>query len=104
MATFDDWLAMYQQVYASPEEMSSASCVNCGTKGLNLVLVVRRVGADQGWAAFWCGRCMTGTALDRAEVPPDMRSFVTGDDAGAVTKVIPSYRLIPPTPTAVDEE
>jgi hypothetical protein len=103
-ATFGDWLARYQEVYVSPELVSTLPCPNCGHGDLHLVLVVRKQGDDHGWAAFWCGHCLTGVALDRAELRQGMRTLVTGSDPGAVTEVIPNYRLIPPTPVPVDEE
>lgn len=97
MTTYDDWLAKYQEVYASPGLLSAMTCPNCGARdGLHLVLVLQREGAHQGWAAFWCAHCMTGVALDRAEVRQGMRTLVIGGDPGAVTGAIPSYRLIPP--------
>jgi hypothetical protein len=104
MVTFEDWLAKYQEVYASPDRLSAMVCPNCDTRDLHLVLVVRREGVGHGWAAFWCGHCMTGVALDRAEVRPGMATLVTGGDPQAVARVVPSYQLIPPTPAAVDEE
>ncbi len=104
-ATFEDWLAKYQEVYMSPELVSATRCPNCGTIGdLHLVLVVRQQGDAHGWAAFWCDHCMTGVALDRAEVRNGMRTLATGSEPGSIAGVIPSYRLIPPSPTAVEDE
>ena len=103
-ATYEDWLAQYQEIFVSPELVSVTSCPNCGSRDLHLVMVVRRRDDLQGWAAFWCGHCMTGVALDRAEVRRGMRTLVSGLDAGSIARVIPSYRLIPPSPTASDPE
>lgn len=103
-ATFMDWLTAYQEVYESPERLAARSCPNCGSRGLHLVLVVRQQSDPLGWAAFWCGHCMTGVALDRAEVRPGMRVFASGPDPQSTSEVIPSYRLIPPSPTVSDRE
>jgi hypothetical protein len=104
MATFEDWLATYQKIYMSPELVSATSCPNCGSRDLHLVVVVRQQGDTQGWAAFWCGHCMTGVALDRIEVWSRMRTLVSGSDPGSIAGMIPNYRLIPPSPTTVEED
>lgn len=104
MVTYVDWLAKYQEVYAAPELVSSMSCPNCAASGLHLVLVVQREGDDHGWAAFWCDRCLTGVAIDRAEIHLGMRLLATGGDPGVVTRTIPNYRLIPPEPTVSAED
>jgi hypothetical protein len=98
-ATFEDWLAKYQEVYASPAVLQSLSCPNCGFRDLRLVLVLQRQGDQQGWAAFWCEHCMTGVALDLAEVRPGMPTFVADEDPKSIRTVIPNYRLtkLPPT-------
>src|SRR5262245_17397810 len=103
-ATYEDWLAKYQEVYMSPELVSATCCPNCGSRDLHLVLVVQQQRDAQGWAAFWCGHCMTGVALDRAEVRNGMRTLATGSGPPSIAGVIPNCRLIPPSPTAVDEE
>jgi hypothetical protein len=102
-ATFADWARTYDAVYESPDLIAALACPNCGRRSLRLVLVIRQTGDRRGWAALWCNHCLTGVALDLAEVRPGMRTLVTGDDPAVVSNVIPNYRLIPPSSVPVDQ-
>jgi hypothetical protein len=50
-ATYEDWLAKYQEIYMSPEQVPAMACPNCSSYDLHLVLIVRREGDSCGWAA-----------------------------------------------------
>lgn len=94
-ATFDDWLIKYGEIYEDPSRLSAISCPNCASRELNLVMVLQNENDRQGWGAFWCNHCMTGVAIDRAEVREGI--FTYADTPGvSFGNVIPDYKLIQP--------
>lgn len=59
-------------------------------------MVVREKDSKQGWAAFWCGHCMTGIRTGRAAVKDGMSVYVSSN-SGSIGDVIPNYEHIFPT-------
>ena len=93
-AKFDDWMSTYQEVFATPDRVPETACPNCANYNLHLVLVVPHIENLHGWAAFWCGHCMTGVALGLAEVRPGMRILVSRAGGRGVSEEIPDYTMI----------
>jgi hypothetical protein len=68
MASFEDWLETFDEVYRAMPGGGSVACPNCGHRELRLVFTVRP-GSDVGYAAFWCDNCLEGIHISRAVVP-----------------------------------
>jgi hypothetical protein len=65
MATFDDWLEAYSEVYQGGVD---APCPHCGHRTLRLVFT-GDVEKGIGYAHFWCDNCLRGIGISRAHLP-----------------------------------
>jgi hypothetical protein len=68
MATFDDWLDVYEEVYAALPQDAGLACPNCGHHTLRLVYT-GDLDRDVGYGAFWCDTCLLGISISRATIP-----------------------------------
>jgi len=68
MATFDDWMDTYEEVYAALPGDAGAACPNCGQRTLRLVFT-GDLDRDTGYGSFWCDTCLTGVGICRAPIP-----------------------------------
>ncbi|MBD0323712.1 MAG: hypothetical protein ICV72_10035 [Aldersonia sp.] len=68
MATYDDWLAAYSEVYEAIPEDVAVACPNCGHKTLRLVFTGDLHRAI-GYGHFWCDTCFQGIGISRAPIP-----------------------------------
>jgi hypothetical protein len=68
MASFEEWLGLWNRAYAHPDQISGLACPNCGARELSLRFVVQ-TRQDEGNVAFWCDGCLEGVALGPATVP-----------------------------------
>jgi hypothetical protein len=89
-ATYAKWLDTFQEAYASPNDVSSLPCPNCGNCALKLSFVMYIAGAPEGHGAFWCDSCLTGIAAGPCTVPSG-GVRVNHDTAG-----VPRFQIVPP--------
>jgi hypothetical protein len=68
MATFDDWLTAYGDVYDAIPGDAGLACPNCGHRTLRLVFTGDRDRAI-GYGHFWCDTCLFGIGISRAPIP-----------------------------------
>ncbi|WP_433301478.1 hypothetical protein ACQP2F_06210 [Actinoplanes sp. CA-030573] len=96
MATFDEWDAAYQQVYAALPGDADIACPDCGQHTLRLVYT-RDPGRDSGYGHFWCDACLIGIGLCRAIIPDG--AIVQDARLPAEERLprVPNFRLVPPT-------
>jgi hypothetical protein len=68
MATFWEWVDVYELAYDTPGDLSGLACPNCGHRRLKLVYTGD---LDQmtGYGTFWCDYCRQGIGISRAVVP-----------------------------------
>lgn len=65
MATYDQWLEAFSEVYSATPDVA---CPNCGRRLLRLVFTGdpdRMI----GYAHFWCEHCLHGIGISRTEIP-----------------------------------
>ena len=68
MATFDDWLDVYEKAYEAVPSDADLACPNCGHHTLRLVFTGDLERAE-GYASFWCDTCLLGIGISRAPIP-----------------------------------
>jgi hypothetical protein len=68
MATYDDWMDVYEDVYAAFPADAGVACPNCGHHALRLVYT-GNLDRDIGYGAFWCDDCLHGVGICRAVIP-----------------------------------
>jgi hypothetical protein len=68
MATFDDWLAAYSEVYDAIPKDAAVACPDCGHKTLRLVFTADPRHAV-GYGHFWCDTCLRGIGISCAPIP-----------------------------------
>jgi hypothetical protein len=94
MATFDDWMDVYEQFYDAAPIEPHVACPECGSYRLHLVYT-GDLDRDVGYGLFWCDACLLGVSICRAVIPD-----------GAVVRDIrlpseerfpqvPNFRLVP---------
>jgi hypothetical protein len=90
MASYEDWLQVFQQAYSSPHRVSELACPNCGAHELQLRFVIYGRRAHRANAVFWCGRCLEGMPPGPSEVPAGCAP-VRSEDVS-----VPDYRIVRP--------
>ncbi|MDT0347640.1 hypothetical protein [Streptomyces litchfieldiae] len=92
---WSDWLAIYEQAYASPTALREQACPRCAARELSLVFTERSVGGD-GYANLWCGHCLHGIHVSRSLIPEGATVIPRGSTAEQENLVIPDCRLVWP--------
>ncbi|MGC1210867.1 MAG: hypothetical protein WA890_06300 [Micromonospora sp.] len=92
MATFDEWLSVFDQVYRNLPDDPASPCPNCRHQMLRIVFTNPADG-DVGYAALWCEACLEGTHICRAVVPPGVTARRTDAPEEERLCRIPNYRL-----------
>jgi len=93
MASFDEWLVAFDQVYRSLPDIEEVACPNCAHPTLRLVFTARP-GADVGYAAFWCDNCLQGIHLSRTVVPEGVEVRDASVPIGERLPAIPDYNAV----------
>jgi hypothetical protein len=91
VASYEQWLDVFDRAYRDPDQIAALACPNCGARELRLRFVFyggRGTGVN---AVFWCGNCLEGMPPGPSEVPAACTP-VRSEDAG-----VPDYRIVPPT-------
>jgi hypothetical protein len=70
VATFWQWLDVYELAYDTPGDLSALACPNCGRRTLALIYT-GDLGEMTGYGTFWCNHCRQGIGISRAIVPAD---------------------------------
>jgi hypothetical protein len=68
VATYDDWLEAYSDVYDAIPRDAGRTCPNCGHRALRLVFTGDLERAV-GYGHFWCDNCLQGVGISRAPIP-----------------------------------
>jgi hypothetical protein len=68
MASFEEWLEAFDEVYRGSSADEKVACPNCGHRTLRLVFTAKP-GAEVGYAAFWCETCRQGIHISRTVIP-----------------------------------
>lgn len=92
MATFEDWLDAYHDIYRALPAEPSLPCPNCRRRTLRIVFTGPR-GGDIGYASLWCDSCLEGTHICRAVIPPGVAARDIRRAQGQPFPRIPNYRL-----------
>ena len=93
MATYDDWLAAYSDVYDAIPDDSRLPCPNCGHTTLRLVFT----GDPEmsiGYGHFWCDTCLQGIGISRAPIPDGAVMQNIHDDREDRQPKIPNFTLV----------
>ena len=93
MASFEQWLETFDEVYRAMPDAPDLACPNCGQRALRLVFTARP-GADVGYAAFWCEHCGEGIHISRAAVPAGAVVRDGGVPIEDREPKIPDYRVV----------
>ena len=91
MASYEQWLDVFQQAYCAPDRVSELACPNCGARELRLRFVLYGNQGHEASAVFWCDSCLEGMPPGPSEVPAACTP-VRREDAH-----VPNYRIVPPT-------
>jgi hypothetical protein len=90
MASYEQWLEVFQRACHDPDRASELVCPNCGERQLRLLFVIYGTDEDRVNAVFWCGSCLEGLPPGPSEVPAGCaRVRHEGVD-------IPNYRIARP--------
>jgi len=68
MATYDDWLVAYSDVYDAIPGDAGVTCPHCGHQTLRLVFT-GDIDQALGYGHFWCDTCLQGIGISRAPIP-----------------------------------
>jgi hypothetical protein len=68
MATFDDWLDAYEEVYEAIPGDAGVACPHCGSRTLRLVFT-GDIEDAVGFGHFWCDTCLLGIGISRVPLP-----------------------------------
>ena len=68
MATFDDWLDVYEEAFEAIPRDADLACPHCGHHTLRLVFT-GDLDRAVGYASFWCDTCLLGIGISRAPIP-----------------------------------
>ena len=90
MASYEQWLDVFQKAYSAPDQVLDLVCPNCGAKDLRLRFVILGGDGARSDAVFWCGSCLEGMLPGPSEVPATCTP-VRREDAN-----VPNYRFEPP--------
>jgi hypothetical protein len=102
-ASWGEWVAVFERVYADPGLIGSEACPTCGAHTLHLVFT-----GDEddriGYASFWCSTSMDGIFTSRLHIPPGADMIPFGLQPEERAKIVPGFYYIPPAPIEGDDE
>jgi len=96
MATFDDWMDVYEEAYDALPDTANLACPHCGHHTLRLVFT-GDLEEGIGFGHFWCDTCLLGVGISRTSIP---EGAVTQDIRLPTEErrpAIPNFRLVPMT-------
>ena len=102
-ASWGEWVAVFERVYADPGSVANEACPTCGAHTLRLAFT-----GDEddriGYASFWCGTSMDGIFTSRIHIPAGAEIIPFGLPPEERAKLVPGYYYIPPAPIEGDDE
>jgi hypothetical protein len=89
VATYDEWLDVFELAYHAPDRVSELECPSCGARALQLRYVISGSTGDRANPVFWRDGCLQGLFFCPGPVPAGCTS-VRHDDAD-----VPDFRIVP---------
>lgn len=93
MATYDDWLAAYSDVYDAIPNDPHLPCPNCGHRTLRLIFT-GDPDTKIGYGHFWCDTCLHGIGISRAPIPDNATMQNIHQPRDDRTPKIPNFTLV----------